>query len=181
MRQPRSSRCAITHRSNVEAKRARRAKRSKKEFFALLCPSCPFCFSSSRYSKRASEPSGLSPALPFSLHGRSDPPPPDAGKFVKEVGGARIEGEMHVERAGEDVLARDETPIAAVFAVVAAVAHHKVLVLGHLDRFAHAIDRPAIDLEVVSAGILVDFVENFVPRAFGLRFDFDDRQFRLLC
>src|SRR6266542_1474094 len=180
MRQPRSPRCAIAHRSNVEAKRARRAKRSKKEFFALLCPSCPFCFFSSRYSKRASEPSGLLQAPPFSLHGRSDPPPPDAGKFVEEVGGARIEGEMHVERAGEDVLARDEAPKAAVLAVVAAVAHHKVLVLGHLDRFAHAIDSPGIDLEVVPAGIMVGVVEDSVLSEFGLRFDFDDRQFRFL-
>src|SRR5215470_8315638 len=141
---------------------------------------CPFCFFSSRYSKRASEPSGLPQATPFSLYRGSDPSPPDAGKFVEEVGRARIEGEMHVERAGKDVLTRDEAPIAAVFAVVAAVAHHEVLVLGHLDRFAHAIDRPGIDLKVVSAGIPVDVVEDFVPRAFGLRFDFDDWQFRLL-
>src|SRR5262249_49902202 len=135
---------------------------------------CPFCFSSSRYFKRASRQT----LSPLSLHGCSDPPPPDAGKFVEEVRGARIEGEMHVERAGEDVLARDEAPKAAVLAVVSAVAHHKVLVIGYLDRFAHAIDRPDRDLEVVSAGIMVGVVEDSVPRVFGLRFDFDDWQFR---
>src|SRR5215831_5468154 len=46
----------------------------------------PFCFSTSRYSKRAS---GLT-LSPLSLHGRSDPPPPDACKLVEEIGGARI-------------------------------------------------------------------------------------------
>src|SRR5215510_10695605 len=107
MRQPRSSRCAIAHRSNMEAKRAGRAKRSKKEFFALLCPSCPFCFSSSHYSKRAS----CLTLSPLSLHGCSDPPPPDAGKFMEDVGGVRIEGEMHVERAGEDAVTRDVAPV----------------------------------------------------------------------
>src|SRR5262245_34157986 len=142
--------------------------------------SLPFLLLFFALFKKSERAAPLSHASPFSLHRRSDPLPPDAGAFVKKAIGARVEGEMHVEGAGEDVLARDETPIAAVFAVIAAVAHHEVLVRGDLDRFGHPIDRPGSDLEIISVGIPVDVVVDSVPRALWLRFDFDDWQFRFL-
>src|SRR6185369_13460066 len=43
----------------------------------------------------------------------------------------RVERKVHVQRAGEDVAARHETPITTVQTVVATVAHHEVAAWRH--------------------------------------------------
>src|SRR5262249_10231087 len=100
----------------------------------------------------------LSP--PPSFHRRSKPSPPDAGQLVGKSIGALIEGQVHIERSGEDVFARNEAPIAAVSAVVSAVAQHEVLAVGHFDRFTDAEFHVVIDLEIVSVGRPFDVVED---------------------
>src|SRR5262249_55569058 len=98
-------------------------------------------------------------------------------KLAKKAVRARVEGQMHIESAGENVFAWDEAPIATIFAVVAAVTHHEVFALGDFDRFGYAIDRPRTHLEIVTGRRPFGVVIDAIPRARRFRFDIDDGQF----